>query len=269
MRMYNYKCTLLDSTLTPRIIFIGGSNVRMSLDSKKIKDSLDLNVINYGLTAPVGLKFMIDDISLYARDRDILVFAPEWHQFYDTQYGTSEALSFIIRLAGYDKLRLLNFRQFLTVWKGIPDYLIQNLWLYIKQNNDNCENKLNEFGDEIYHWDKKSNYKSHPHPITNNFDEEFGKYFSEKLNDLQTKCIVLMIPPSCCDIAMKKWEKQVKEVEDYLKENGHPFIIDPDSCSFEEEYMYDSDYHLNKKGVDIRTSLVIDALKLVLSEKSF
>lgn len=265
IRMYNYKSNLLDSIPSPRIIFIGGSNIRMSLDSGTIKDSLNLNIINYGLTAPVGLKFMIDDISLYAKKRDILVFAPEWHHFYNLAYGSNEALSLILRTAGYDKIHLLNYRQFLSVIKGIPVYLSQNLWLYLR--NKSSDMKLNKFGDEIDHWNKENNYKSNPKPITDKFDEDFSLYFINKLNEIENKCTVLIIPPSCCNIAMKKWDRQVNEVENYLKENGHPFIIDPDSSSFSEKYMYDSDYHLNKKGVDIRTSLVIDALKKVLNKE--
>lgn len=269
LRMYDYKCKVLESTNSPRIIFIGGSNIRMSLDSKRIKDSLNFNVVNYGLTAPIGLKYMIDDISLYVKKGDLLVFGPEWHQFYNLQYGTNEALSFIIRLGDYNKFQLLNAKQLISVCKGIPNYLKQNLWIGIKEHirpdNINLYGRFNEFGDEVNHWLLKNNYKSIPNPITENFDNEFGEYFINRLNELQSKYTVVMIPPSCCNVAMKKWDKQVKEVTDFLKENGHPFIIDPDSCSFPEEYMYDSDYHLNKKGIDIRTSLVINALKQVIS----
>lgn len=76
--------------LPPRIIFVGGSNLAFGLDSQRIKDSLNINVINYGLHAGIGLKYMVDDISTYARKGDIIVFAPEYSHFYSgLAYGES------------------------------------------------------------------------------------------------------------------------------------------------------------------------------------
>lgn len=63
LQAYNKKCQLLEDTPSPRIIFVGGSNLAFGLDSQRIKDSLNINVINYGLHAGIGLKYMIDDIS--------------------------------------------------------------------------------------------------------------------------------------------------------------------------------------------------------------
>lgn len=268
MRAYTKKCELLEATESPRIIFVGGSNLVHGLDSEKIKDSLNINVVNSALTIQLGLKFMIDDISTYANEGDIIVFAPEWHHFFNCMYGADCYLSIAIKLSEWSKLYLLNKDQIISVIKGIPDYILQNI---IPQNITEktlLPTNFNEFGDEVKHWSIDNKFKSNPGVILNNFDKDFGVYFINKLNELQTKCTVIMIPPACCDVAMKKWDKQVKEVEEYLEDNGNPFIIDPDSCSFGEEYMYDSDYHLNKKGVDIRTSLVIEALKQVLSEET-
>ena len=48
LQAYNKKCQLLEDTPSPRIIFVGGSNLAFGLDSQRIKDSLNINVINYG-----------------------------------------------------------------------------------------------------------------------------------------------------------------------------------------------------------------------------
>ena len=57
LQAYNKKCQLLEDTPSPRIIFVGGSNLAFGLDSQRIKDSLNINVINYGLHAGIGLKY--------------------------------------------------------------------------------------------------------------------------------------------------------------------------------------------------------------------
>lgn len=59
LQAYNKKCQLLEDTPSPRIIFVGGSNLAFGLDSQRIKDSLNINVINYGLHAGIGLKYMM------------------------------------------------------------------------------------------------------------------------------------------------------------------------------------------------------------------
>ena len=43
---YQAKCKRLDSIQSPRIIFVGGSNLAFGLDSKRIEDCLKMKVIN-------------------------------------------------------------------------------------------------------------------------------------------------------------------------------------------------------------------------------
>lgn len=261
IREYEKKCELLEATPSPKIIFVSGSNLAFGLESKRIKESLNINVVNYALAIHLGLKYMIDDVSTYIKKGDIVVFAPEWQHFYSYMYGFDAYPSMVMKLCNWNKFFLLNRYQLKELIIGIPDYLKQNLLPQKVTKHTTLNTSYNEFGDQYTHWYLDTIYKSHPQPITKKFDKNFGKYFIDRLNELQSKCTVIMIPPACCCVAMKKWNKQVKEVEEFLKNNGHPFIIDPDSCSFAEEYIYDNDYHLNKKGVDIRTSSVIDALK--------
>ena len=75
LQAYNKKCQLLEDAPAPRIIFVGGSNLAFGLDSQRIKDSLNINVINYGLHAGIGLKYMIDDISTYAKEKVTLLYS--------------------------------------------------------------------------------------------------------------------------------------------------------------------------------------------------
>ena len=47
------KDSLMKNLLSPRIIFLGGSNLSFGLDSQMIKDSLKLNPINTGITVSI------------------------------------------------------------------------------------------------------------------------------------------------------------------------------------------------------------------------
>ena len=76
------KDFLLATVESPRIIFIGGSNLAFGTNSQMIKDSLGLNPVNTGLHASLGLKYMLDNTYRYIKKGDIVVVAPEYEHFY-------------------------------------------------------------------------------------------------------------------------------------------------------------------------------------------
>lgn len=261
LQAYKQKCELLDSVPSPRIIFVGGSNFAFGLDSKRIQDSLHINVINYGLHAGIGLKYMLDDVVSYVRKGDILIFSPEWQHFYTLMYGEGATLPFIPRVEGLRKLQLFNQQQIITLIKGIPTYLQQNLIPQKITPKTYLASNFNQYGDEVKHWTLENKFISHPKLIQTNFNQRFGRYFITELKKLQQQCRVYIFPPACCQNAFTTWQPQIKEVSLFLSKEGFPFLVSPEKFVFPEEYMYDTDYHLNKKGVDQRTDLVIETLK--------
>ena len=76
-------------------------------------------MINYGLHAGIGLKYMIDDISTYARKGDIIVFAPEYEHFYTIAYGESVTSRPLWQLHIGKKINL-DIRQWTILIAGIP-----------------------------------------------------------------------------------------------------------------------------------------------------
>jgi hypothetical protein len=76
------KYNRLYSTPSPRIILVGGSNVAFGLDSEKIETHFGVPVINMGLAAGLGLKFMIHEIQPALQDGDVVILMPEYEQFY-------------------------------------------------------------------------------------------------------------------------------------------------------------------------------------------
>jgi hypothetical protein len=72
------KHRLLKSTTGPRIIFIGGSNLAFGLDSSIIQKETGYNVVNMGLHAGLGIRYMINEVKADLRDGDIMVLIPEY-----------------------------------------------------------------------------------------------------------------------------------------------------------------------------------------------
>src|SRR6266576_1729813 len=76
------KDRLIRTTPSPKIILVGGSNLAFGIDSRMMKDSLGVNVVNMGLYAKLGLRYMLAQVKPYIRRGDVVIIVPEYDQFY-------------------------------------------------------------------------------------------------------------------------------------------------------------------------------------------
>ena len=84
------KHNRLDSLPSPKIVFVGGSNLAYGLNSKRVEDSLQMSVVNMGLHAGFGLKFILNEVKPYINKGDIVVLSPEYHHFYSANMLNGE-----------------------------------------------------------------------------------------------------------------------------------------------------------------------------------
>ncbi|HVD61344.1 MAG TPA: hypothetical protein VNC11_10775, partial [Gemmatimonadaceae bacterium] len=56
------KDRLIRNTPSPKVILVGGSNLAFGIDSKLMQDSLGLRVVNMGLYAKLGLRYMLAQV---------------------------------------------------------------------------------------------------------------------------------------------------------------------------------------------------------------
>ncbi len=107
----------------PAIVLFGGSNVAFGYDSKIIYDSLHIPVINAGLHASVGLKYMIDDCFPNLKKGDILVFSPEYDHFYgDMAYG-QQPMADLAYISNFKIANTFTYKQWISVINNTPKYL--------------------------------------------------------------------------------------------------------------------------------------------------
>src|SRR5215212_3189169 len=76
------KDRLIRNTASPKIVLVGGSNLAFGIDSKMMQDSLGLSVVNMGLYAKLGLKYMLAQVRPYIKRNDVVIVVPEYDQFY-------------------------------------------------------------------------------------------------------------------------------------------------------------------------------------------
>jgi hypothetical protein len=265
------KNKLLQNTPSPRIIFIGGSNLSFGLNCQMIKDSLQLNPINMGIHVGLGLKYMLSDVENFIKENDIIVVSPEYQQFYgDVANGEVELLSIIVDVSP-NSIKLLDFKQYYS--------LIQDLPIYLKSKCNGLLNKsgldtiigiydrkaFNAYGDAYLHW-KLTREKVSP------FGKMEGKINEDVFKSLnnfriivnERKANLYITFPCYQDQSFINTEIQIKEVERNLKRNGFYLLSNPERYAIADSLVFNTPYHLTKKGVDLRTSLLIADLKRCL-----
>jgi len=85
-----------EESASPKIVFIGGSNLPFGLNSERISDETKMPVVDMGLHAGLGLKFMLEEAKPYIRKGDIVILVPEYQQFFGENYYGEETLVYTL-----------------------------------------------------------------------------------------------------------------------------------------------------------------------------
>ena len=102
------KIRILENVTSPKIIFVGGSNLAYGLNTARVRQAFAMPVVNMGLQAALGLKFILDQDRPYLNKGDIVVVVPEYRLFYDYYYG--------------DPVNLIEIAALTHNWSALADY---------------------------------------------------------------------------------------------------------------------------------------------------
>jgi hypothetical protein len=86
------KHRVLHQTPSPKIVFVGGSNLAFGLDSPQIEEKFRMPVVNMGVHASLGLRYMLDEIKEDIHQGDIIIISPEYEQFFGGLNGGESLL---------------------------------------------------------------------------------------------------------------------------------------------------------------------------------
>jgi hypothetical protein len=92
MAATSLKNRILRTRPSPRLILVGGSNVRQSTSAQELERALGRNVVNMGLLRMVGHEWMMREVEPYVRDGDVVVLSFEQRLFGEPSGVRGEAM---------------------------------------------------------------------------------------------------------------------------------------------------------------------------------
>lgn len=271
---YNEKVSMLENVQQPRVIFIGGSNLAFGLNSEAIHDSLDINVVNFGLHAGIGIRYTMDDCLQYLKPNDIVVIQMEYTNFFESSNGEPETLAPLMVITGWRNFWKMNNEQKKIVFKGLPQVgfgNIKRLIMYLSTKTWDSEpssaefeyrkSGFNKYGDEVshYNYQKEQLAASNGQVQTGEINKDFVKWLKETLNAYKAKgCKIIMMPPACThSVFLLKYREDIGIC---LNTIGYPYIVDPNEATLDDSMSFNKGYHLNKVGAIANTNRIIRIL---------
>lgn len=269
---YLDKIKLLETVDTPRIIFVGGSNVAFGIDSQQLQDSLGRNVINFGLHAGIGIKYPVEDCLQYVRAGDTIILEFETPNFYGSSCGSLDVFPSFIYTVGWrnlDKLGIDYYKHIL----GLPKVSMSNLIRFTKfalggSINTECQSLkfeytrrgFNEFGDEVSHFNYPNKFVNSLPKRTRNIDCDFIGWLKRIIDQYEKSGVKVIILPPICTLSYFELEYD-SNIKSSLESIQHPYMVPPLVMTVDDSCMFNSPHHINKDGVYQSTCKLIEILK--------
>jgi hypothetical protein len=278
------KDRLIRNTPSPKIILVGGSNLAFGIDSKMMQDSLRLPVVNMGLYAKLGLKYMLAQVRPYIREGDIVIVVPEYDQFYGDFANGDNTLNTALLYAPNDRVgdfirsysivdvvlrpRVENARR--SFLRAAASAVGREEQFFPPDTNPVYNRRsFNEYGDVVTHLGRKGMDPDSifvaPLPSIKTFNAETLDQLNEIADEAKAQgAKAYFMFPSYID---RSYEINVAAIDSLRRrlETGMriPILGTAADFSYPQNYFYDTRYHLNEEGRRVRTLRMIEMISRV------
>lgn len=273
----NTKYEQLVNTNGPKIILLGGSNLAFGINENIIEERTDMPVVNMGLHAGMGLRFNTEIAKANIREGDIVVLAYEYSIINKLSYFTPELV-----VSGIDgNLEIYKYvpvEYWTDVVKYIPTYVFKKLdainkkkttGVYSTESFDTYGNMILERNECILPKEITKNYDDIWINNQSNISEESKEYINEFVDYAKNKgAEVLYTFPSILDERFHASEENINFYENEIDEKLKTVrISEIEDYIFERKYMYDTVFHLNTEGANIRSERLASDILEYLNNK--
>lgn len=260
----------LKTTEGRKIVIVGGSNIAFGVDSELLEELLvqcgyEYTVCNFGLYAAVGTSAMLELSMEHLHEGDIVVFAIE---------PTSETHSTYFGATAFWKCAESNPEMLLELNKDQKSAMVGNYLSYLQERIEIFRTGILPDVQGVYAkasfdgncnmtYDRAGNAMALGYDTANPidlsgvaFEEAFCSQVAEFVSCAKKRgaTVLMSFSPMNCN-AMASTDGQV--VYDFFLRCGEAFgvrmISDPNDYIMDSGWFYDSNFHLNSAGAEVRT----------------
>ncbi len=262
------KHNYLKSYTGKRLILAGGSNLAFGIDSPLIESSMGIPAINLGLHAGLGLDFIINELSSVVRDGDIVFLSVELFLDKNGDYKMKKKITeFLPEAENYfnviycDEISYWFFENKINIFNNL-NYIIspyrKNNIRVIDSIDIYSRKNFNKNGDMIGHFNLKSSKKLSKYRLEYRYYEGIDKLNSFYKTAQSKNVKVYFLYPNFVESQYIEYNDAIKkytiDLESALK---IPIINKSDTFVLNDSLFFDTAYHLNKSGREIRTKRLL------------
>lgn len=264
---------LLKNAPSPRIILVGGSNVSFGIDAELMQQTLGIPVINDGLHAGLGI-VPLQELLEYIRPGDVVIISLEYQLFSNRDVMDGD-LTFLSDWIEYSPRRI----QYLShPWRQAPALFATMLQRKVNRAVNTVlfggsldalrdvfiGTKYDLNGDFIGHLDQISTPRRKitfdPYPVSQVQNEIFVvlENFHQAARERGAK-VYFEAPASRksnCDTTGKTSLANFFEL--FEERSSIPMLTPLDEVCLPDKYFFDTAYHLNADGRQVRTQRLIE-----------
>ncbi len=265
------KYALLKSTKSPKIVMIAGSNFAFGLDSAKIEEAFGMPVVNMGLHSGIKPHFNLAMVKENLGKGDVVVIGLEYEEYGPRKIDVPTALQTV---ENYPELwRFISPLDYPRIFKGyLSDYGFLKIDRYRNgyepQTGVYARNVFNSYGDIEY--PRPESIRDEVEPDVEMDADEIDSHVIKEYNRFyryakKKGASVYLTFPSLDEKALESSEEEQEEfIAELDKRLEIPVISDYHTYVMSSDLFYNTDYHLNDKGREIRTQNLIQDMKEVI-----
>lgn len=276
------KDRLLRSTPSPKLILVGGSNLAFGIDSRMMHDSLNVNVVNMGLYAKLGLRYMLAQVKPYIRAGDVVVIVPEYDQFYGKYAEGDYTLNTALLYAPADRIAdFIKSYSFVDVVLRPRVEDTRRAFLHVAAAAFKSEDKyvphyvdsvysrysFNQYGDMTAHLGRRSFPPDSIYVGKLPPAKDFSRAPLDEINDIgdvarSRRAQAYFLFPSYMDRAYNANAAEIAALEQRLAKGMRiPILGGPRDFTFPASWFFDTRFHLNERGRGPRTVKMIEIMR--------
>ena len=274
------KHARLERASAPRVILVGGSNLAFGVDSARLEKALGREVVNMGLTAGLGIDFMLNEIEPDLKSGDTVVLSLEYDRFSGGYNPLNLRQIVEYRPASF---RYMEFRQWnrvlvrggLSILGGIGRRAIRiHSESSVASNESSAYRRsgFNTWGDLTTHHGTQGAFSSASTTAGEALHADWlpTERVLSRLRTFANKCnqdgvvFSYSCPPQPEGISWAQRETVALILE---KLDAVPYlqILDsPEDQSYPDSQFFDTGYHLTREGTQRRTEKLIATLQAIL-----